>query len=184
MADLTKLAERYGIRFTGVMIENYGDDTKDAPVRQTDESRFSYISADCCSSRTARSATTATTISRSCSRTPITATNTAYHQWPNRKAIVASLRELVAFQKFVLPADYGVGIRTPSNIMSKEGRQVIGRDIPEIRAIASTYLPSDSKLPYVQEFPVWPTTASSKRHVSSPAAWWGTTTCASRRNPN
>lgn len=26
--DLTKLAERYGIRFTGVMIENYGDDTK------------------------------------------------------------------------------------------------------------------------------------------------------------
>ena len=31
---------------------------------------------------------------------------------------------------------------------------MIGRDIPEIRAIASTYLPSDSKLPYVQEFGV------------------------------
>ena len=41
--DLTKLAERYGIRFTGVMIENYGDDTKDAPVRQKDESHFSYF---------------------------------------------------------------------------------------------------------------------------------------------
>ena len=41
--DLTKLAERYGIRFNGVMIENYGDDTKDAPVRQKDESHFIYF---------------------------------------------------------------------------------------------------------------------------------------------
>lgn len=72
--DLTKLAERYGIRFTGVMIENYGDDTTLPYGRRTN--RVSAISADCCSSRTARSATTATTISRSCCRTPITATNT------------------------------------------------------------------------------------------------------------
>lgn len=40
--DLTKLAERYGIRFTGVMIENYGDDTKSDPVRQTDNAQFEY----------------------------------------------------------------------------------------------------------------------------------------------
>ena len=40
--DLVRLAERYGIRFTGVMIENYGDDTKDDPVRQTDNTQFEY----------------------------------------------------------------------------------------------------------------------------------------------
>lgn len=40
--DLVRLAERYGIRFTGVMIENYGDDTKDDPVRQTDGAQFEY----------------------------------------------------------------------------------------------------------------------------------------------
>ena len=40
--DLVRLAERYGIHFTGVMIENYGDDTKDDPVRQTDGAQFEY----------------------------------------------------------------------------------------------------------------------------------------------
>lgn len=32
--DLMKLAQKYSIRFTGVMIENYEDDTVDAPTRQ------------------------------------------------------------------------------------------------------------------------------------------------------
>ena len=67
---------------------------------------------------------------------------------------VASLRELIAFQKSVLPAATASVYVPPSNILSKEGRQTIGRDVPEIRTIASTYLPSDSKLPYVQEFGV------------------------------
>ena len=151
--DLTKLAERYGIRFTGVMIENYGDDTKDAPVRQTDESRFSYFGGLLLKQNGEIGY-------HGYNHQPLVLPNTdygdeyAYHQWPNRKAIVASLRELIAFQKSVLPAATASVYVPPSNIMSKEGRQVIGRDIPEIRAIASTYLPSDSKLPYVQEFGV------------------------------
>lgn len=151
--DLTKLAERYGIRFTGVMIENYGDDTKDAPVRQTDESRFSYFGGLLLKQNGEIGY-------HGYNHQPLVLPNTdygdeyAYHQWPKRKAIVASLRELIAFQKSMLPAATASVYVPPSNIMSKEGRQVIGRDIPEIRAIASTYLPSDSKLPYVQEFGV------------------------------
>ena len=34
--DLVKLAQQYSIRFTGVMIENYEDDTQSTPVRQPD----------------------------------------------------------------------------------------------------------------------------------------------------
>ena len=41
--DLTQLAERYGIRYTGVMIENYEDDTLSAPQRQTDTEQFRYF---------------------------------------------------------------------------------------------------------------------------------------------
>lgn len=73
--DLTKLAERYGIRFTGVMIENYGDDTKDAPVRQKDESHFSYFGG-LLLKQNGEIGYQATTISRSYCRTPIMATNT------------------------------------------------------------------------------------------------------------
>ena len=61
--DLVRLAERYGIRFTGVMIENYGDDTKDDRYgRRT--AHNSSITEDCCFGKTAKSDITGTTISR------------------------------------------------------------------------------------------------------------------------
>lgn len=107
--DLTKLAERYGIRFTGVMIENYGDDTKDAPVRQKDESHFSYFGGLLLKQNGEIGY-------HGYNHQPLVLPNTdygdeyAYHQWPNRKAVVASLRELIAFQKSVLPAASSVGI--------------------------------------------------------------------------
>lgn len=40
--DLVRLAERYGIRYTGVMIENYGDDTEAPPTRQRNIRQFQY----------------------------------------------------------------------------------------------------------------------------------------------
>ena len=82
----------------------------------------------------------------------------------------------------MLPAATASVYVPPSNILSKEGRQTIGRDVPEIRTIASTYLPSDSKLPYVQEFGV-ADDGIVERRASSPAAWWEIT-CGSPQNPN
>lgn len=57
------------------MIENYGDDTKDAPVRQKDESHFSYFGG-LLLKQNGEIGYHATTISRSYCRTPIMATNT------------------------------------------------------------------------------------------------------------
>lgn len=151
--DLTKLAERYGIRFTGVMIENYGDGTKNTPVRQTDTSQFSYFGGLLLKQN-------GEVGYHGYNHQPLVLPNTdygneyAYKQWPSRKAIANSLKELIAFQKSVLPAATSSVYVPPSNILSKEGREVIGRDVPEIRAIASTYLPSGSAWPYVQEFGV------------------------------
>ena len=41
--DLVQLAERFVIRYTGVMIENYEDDTTDPPLRQSDTQPFRYF---------------------------------------------------------------------------------------------------------------------------------------------
>ena len=41
--DLVQLAQKYGVRFTGVMIENYEDDTVDEPTRQKDTQQFRYF---------------------------------------------------------------------------------------------------------------------------------------------
>jgi len=151
--DLVRLAERYGIRFTGVMIENYGDDTKDDPVRQTDNTQFEYYGGLLLRQNGEIGY-------HGYNHQPLVLPNTdygneyAYVQWPNRKAIVDSLNELIAFQKAVLPAATSSVYVPPSNILSSEGRQIIGEDVPQIRAIASMFLPSDSSLGYVQEFGV------------------------------
>ncbi|MGE4704306.1 Uncharacterised protein [Bifidobacterium breve] len=151
--DLTKLAERYGIRFTGVMIENYGDDTKSDPVRQTDNTQFEYFGGLLLQQNGEIGY-------HGYNHQPLVLPNTdygneyTYVKWPNRKAIVDSLHELIAFQKAVLPAATSSVYVPPSNILSSEGRQIIGEDVPQIRAIASMFLPADSSLPYVQEFGV------------------------------
>ena len=151
--DLVRLAERYGIRFTGVMIENYGDDTKDDPVRQTDNTQFEYYGGLLLRQNGEIGY-------HGYNHQPLVLPNTdygkeyAYVQWPNRKAIVDSLNELIAFQKDVLPAATSSVYVPPSNILSQEGRKIIGEDVSQIRAIASTYMPSDSSLTYVQEFGV------------------------------
>lgn len=151
--DLVRLAERYGIRFTGVMIENYGDDTKDDPVRQTNNTQFEYYGGLLLRQNGEIGY-------HGYNHQPLVLPNTdygneyTYVQWPNRKAIVDSLNELIAFQKAVLPAATSSVYVPPSNILSSEGRQIIGEDVPQIRAIASMFLPADSSLPYVQEFGV------------------------------
>lgn len=151
--DLVRLAERYGIRFTGVMIENYGDDTKNDPVRQTDNTQFEYYGGLLLRQNGEIGY-------HGYNQQPLVLPNTdygneyTYVQWPNRKAIVDSLNELIAFQKTVLPAATSSVYVPPSNILSSEGRQIIGEDVPQIRAIASMAFPPDSSLEYVQEFGV------------------------------
>ena len=151
--DLVRLAERYGIRFTGAMIENYGDDTKDDPVRQTDNTQFEYYGGLLLRQNGEIGY-------HGYNHQPLVLPNTdygneyTYVQWPNRKAIVDSLNELIAFQKTVLPAATSSVYVPPSNILSSEGRQIIGEDVPQIRAIASMAFPPDSSLEYVQEFGV------------------------------
>ena len=135
------------------MIENYGDDTKSDPVRQTDNTQFEYFGGLLLQQNGEIGY-------HGYNHQPLVLPNTdygneyTYVKWPNRKAIVDSLHELITFQKAVLPAATSSVYVPPSNILSSEGRQIIGEDVPQIRAIASMFLPADSSLPYVQEFGV------------------------------
>ena len=152
--DLMKLAQKYCIRFTGVMIENYEDDTGGRPHPPARTPSSSAILAVCCCGRAGKWATTATTTSRWCCPIPIIKTSTDYRQWPGEDAIVAAMDELIAFQKTVLPHTNGSVYVPPSNILSAAGRQVLGSKVPQIRTIASTYFEDGTDLPYVQEFGV------------------------------
>ena len=151
--DITQLAEQYGIRYTGVMIENYEDDTESAPVRQSDSQQFQYYGG---------------LLLRQggeigyhgYNHQPLCLPDTdygdafSYNTWPSEDAIVAAMNELISFQHSVLPLADGSVYVPPSNILSDAGREILGRSVPQIRTIASTYFHDETALPYVQEFGV------------------------------
>lgn len=151
--DLMKLAQKYSIRFTGVMIENYEDDTQSSPTRQPDAQQFRYYG-----SLLLRQG--GEVGYHGYNHQPLVLPDTdykdlyAYHQWPTENAIVAAMNELIAFQKSVLPHTDGSVYVPPSNVLSAAGRKVLGSKVPQIRTIASTYFGDGTSLPYVQEFGV------------------------------
>lgn len=152
--DLQKLAQKYGIRYTGVMIENYEDAVNQIePARQPDTTQFRYFGGMLLQMGGELGF-------HGYNHQPLALWDTDYgtlydyKTWKNKETLVASLNELIAFQDEVLPNAHGSVYVPPSNILSARVRKLIGTDVPRIKTIASTYFEDGTDLPYVQEFGV------------------------------
>lgn len=152
--DLQKLAQKYGIRYTGVMIENYEDAVNQTePARQADATQFRYFGGMLLQMGGELGF-------HGYNHQPLALWDTDYgtlydyKTWKNKETLVASLNELIAFQDEVLPNAHGSVYVPPSNILSARVRKLIGTDVPRIKTIASTYFKDGTDLPYVQEFGV------------------------------
>ena len=152
--DLQKLAQKYGIRYTGVMIENYEDAVNQTePARQADTTQFRYFGGMLLQMGGELGF-------HGYNHQPLALWDTDYgtlydyKTWKNKETLVASLNELIAFQDEVLPNAHGSVYVPPSNILSDRARKLIGTDVPRIKTIASTYFEDGTDLPYVQEFGV------------------------------
>lgn len=152
--DLQKLAQKYGIRYTGVMIENYEDAVNQTePARQPDTTQFRYFGGMLLQMGGELGF-------HGYNHQPLALWDTDYgtlydyKTWKNKQTLVASLNELIAFQDDVLPNAHGSVYVPPSNILSTRARKIIGEDVPRIKTIASTYFEDGTELPYVQEFGV------------------------------
>ena len=152
--DLQKLAQKYDIRFTGVMIENYEDVVNQVePARQADTTQFRYFGGMLLQMG-------GEVGFHGYNHQPLALSDTdygtlyGYKTWKNKDTLVASLNELIAFQDEVLPNAHGSVYVPPSNILSARARKIIGKDVPRIKTIASTYFEDGTDLPYVQEFGV------------------------------
>ena len=152
--DLQKLAQKYDIRYTGVMIENYEDVVNQVePVRQADTTQFRYFGGMLLQMGGELGF-------HGYNHQPLALSDTDYgtlydyNTWKNKDTLVAALNELIAFQDEVLPNAHGSVYVPPSNILSARTRKIIGKDVPRIKTIASTYFDDGTDLPYVQEFGV------------------------------
>ena len=149
--DMLALAERYGFAYTGAVIENYGDDTLSEPERQLDVSRFQYF-GNMLLRAGGEIGYHGYNHQPLCTGTTDYGGELPYHTWPDEAAMAAAMKELTEFVGSQFPEGEHSVYVPPSNVLSAEGRRLLGQQFPGIRTIASTYFVDG--LAYGQEFGV------------------------------
>lgn len=145
------LEEKYGFSYTGVVIENYEDDTESSPERQTDTSRFQFFG-----NMLLRAG--GEIGYHGYNHQPLCTSATdygdilPYNTWPDEDAMKDAIQELVDFEEEQFPEAIKSVYVPPSNVISEEGRSVLVNNFPQIRTIASNYF--GGEMAYEQEFGV------------------------------
>ncbi|WP_061599947.1 DUF2194 domain-containing protein [Streptococcus gordonii] len=167
--DLLKLAETYGIKYTGGVIENYEDDTSGNVHSQKDVDRFKYFGKSLLANGGEISY-------HGYNHQPLTPKGVdygdefpTYKTWKDKKAMASAISELLRFTKELFPKGEKSIYIPPSNVLSKEGREVLREKFPEIKSIASKYFPG--KFTYSQEFEVADDGMIEQPRIVSGASW-------------
>ena len=140
--DMMTLAAKHGVKYTGVIIENYEDDTDGEITEQTDVQRFQYFGNMILHQGGELGY-------HGYNHQPLSLSNVDYGTVLPYKTWT-SLDELIRFGKKMFPATELSVYVPPSNVLSEEGRKLLGEKFPEIRSIASNYF--SGEFAYVQEF--------------------------------
>lgn len=149
--NMVSLADKYGIKYTGVIIENYEDNTSGSTERQSDSSRFTYFGNMLLQMGGEIGY-------HGYNHQPLMLSDTnygtafSYNTWTSDVAIERSLDELMDFTENLFPTSKHSVYVPPSNILSIESRALLAKKYSNIKVIASNYFTEDYV--YEQEFEV------------------------------
>lgn len=150
--NIRGFSEKYGIRYTGLVIEQYSDDVEAPYDRNSDIARYRYFGNMLLDNGGEIGF-------HGYNHMPLCLRNfdfqgqyDSYKRWESYEDMQKGIQELKRFCSEIFPSEEFSTYVPPSNILSDEGRQMLCKDFPNIKAIASVYLPGD--LAYVQEFSV------------------------------
>lgn len=148
---MLKLTEDYGIKYTGLIIEDYTDSVDGVFPRQTDTERFIHFGSMLYNNGGEMGL-------HGYNHQPLCFTGfdfknqVDYNTWPSEKNAVAALKEVISFSKVIFSKSNLAIYVPPSNILSKEGRALLKKNFPQIRTISGLYL--DGVIEYSQEFEI------------------------------
>lgn len=151
--NIQSLSEDYGVRFTGLTIEDYSDATTAPLPANEDTYRFVYF-GNMLLSQGGEIGFHGYNHMPLCLEQFDYKGVLGYEKWPSVEDMSASLTELTRFCTELFPKEAFQVYVPPSNILSKEGRTLIGKEFPQIKAIAAIYFPGSFE--YTQEFCVAP----------------------------
>lgn len=150
--QIYELAEKYNIRYTGLVIENYSDQVEGPFPRNRDTQRFQYFG-----NMLLRQG--GEIGYHGYNHMPLCLVGfdyqgdyDSYNLWESYEDMVEAMRELHAFCTELFPEESFRVYVPPSNILSDEGRKMLAEEFPDLVAVASLYLPGD--ISYIQEFEV------------------------------
>jgi hypothetical protein len=149
--DMEAFSKKYGVRYTGVLIENYEDQVDPPFVRQSDTDRFAFFGNSILLDGGEIGY-------HGYNHQPLVLESFDYKgeedyaKWPSTDAMAQAVSEMRDFAAEVFPTSKLSVYVPPSNILSQEGRQTLLENLPDLCAIASLYFPAG--VGYAQEFSV------------------------------
>ena len=150
--DVYNLGKEYGIRYTGLVIEQYSEQVEGPFERNSDTQRYEYFGNMLLDAGGEIGF-------HGYNHMPLCLENFSYQgmydsykQWASYEDMRAALQELHDFCAQIFPQEEFQVYVPPSNILSEEGRGMLAEDFPQIQAVASVYLQGD--LAFEQEFEV------------------------------
>lgn len=152
--DVYNLAEEYGIRYTGLVIEQYSDDVEQPYERNNDIQRYRYFGNMLLDQGGEIGF-------HGYNHMPLCLLGfdygdgyESYRLWHSYEDMLASIQELKTFCEELFPKEKFQVYVPPSNILSEEGRTMLKEDVEGIKAIASVYIGDTEENAYEQEFEV------------------------------
>lgn len=149
--DMLNLQKQYGLAYTGLIIENYENQTSGELPRNSDVSRYQFFGGMLLN-RGGELGFHGYNHQPLCLDNFHYVTDIGYNTWASYEEMEGSIEELSEFSKGIFPSETFSVYVPPSNILSPEGRSMLAEDFPEIKTISSIYFPGESS--YEQEFEV------------------------------
>lgn len=150
--DVRRLTEQYGIRYTGLVIEEYSDQITPPFERNSDVTRYRYFGNQLLDDGGEIGF-------HGYNHMPLVLENydykgqfDTYKNWKSMEDMKMAVGELYGFCRLLFPDEKFQVYVPPSNIISKEGRELLKAEFPEIKTIASIYFSGEFE--YTQDFTV------------------------------
>lgn len=149
--DMEKLATKYDIRYTGGMIETYTQVVTPPLVKQLEPETHKYFGRSLL-------AAGGEIIFHGHNHVPFCTDDNdvnaskGYPSWPDTESEQLSLSEVFTYGNSVFPNYKFLGYMPPSNILCSDARRWLPLVIPDLKYIASIYIPDEDAQEYVQEF--------------------------------
>ena len=150
--DVYTLAQEHGIRYTGLVIEDYSDQTQGPFPANEETTRYNYFGNMLLEQGGEIGF-------HGYNHMPLVLEDfdfqdmyDEYKQWHSYEDMKDSITELNRFCSLLFPDEQFQVYVPPSNVLSEDGRKMLAAEFPQIKAIASFYL--EGSLAYEQEFGV------------------------------